>query len=262
MKCFLTAFVLLMASCSHHREAYNEYRSEKNRLRDVYRHPKETLKFFEISPELKVVEVSPGDGWYTEVLGPILKKKGELKLAGPSEQSSVDFRKNQALRLREKISNQPNAFGKISYSVFEVPEIIGPIAEENWADRVLTFRNIHNWMSAGKEREVFQEFFRVLKPGGILGVVEHRASTTKPQNPKAQGGYVREDFVIALAESVGFEFIANSEINSNHKDPADHPEGVWTLPPSMRMGEKDRAKYLAIGESDRMTIKFRKPIAK
>lgn len=233
----------------------SEHRSEKNKVRDVYRNPVETLTFFEVKSDMKVAEIAPGGGWYTEILGPYLKKNGELYLTRFSESSKRSY----APRLNEKLKNavlDKNYYGKTYFSVLETPDAIEEIAPQNTLDRVLTFRNVHNWMKDGKAEVVFKEFYKALKPGGILGVVEHRAKMNQPQDPKAKSGYVREDYVIKLAQAAGFEFVAKSEINANYNDSSDHPEGVWTLPPSLRLKDKDRAYYQAIGESDRMTLKF------
>lgn len=238
----------------------SDLRTRSNAERDIYRHPKETLEFFDVKPDMTVVEVSPGAGWYTEILGPYLKKEGTLYLAIFSENSPRSYAAKLNSNLKEKINSRKNHFPTVHYTTLESPNAIGPIAPDNTADRVLTFRNVHGWMKDGKAQEVFQSFFNALKPGGLLGIVEHRARTDKPQDPKAASGYVREDYVIELAKSVGFEFVAKSEINANPKDTTDHPEGVWTLPPTLRLKEVDKEKYLSIGESDRMTLKFRKPL--
>lgn len=270
-KVVLIISTALLAACSHtrgHRGKHSSYklskaadsthRTEKNRVRNVYRNPVKTLQFFEVEPRMKVVEVSPGGGWYTEILGPYLKKHGELYLAIFSQDSKRSYAPGLNKKIKE-MTAQKDLFGKVNFTVMEAPNAIGPIAPDNSVDRVLTFRNVHNWMKDKKAKEAFQAFYKALKPGGILGVVEHRAKTNKKQDPLAKSGYVREDYVINLAESVGFEFIAKSEVNANYNDSANHPKGVWTLPPSLRLKDKNKAKYLSIGESDRMTVKFRKP---
>lgn len=236
-----------------------EHRSEKNKTRNTYRNPVETLSFFEVKPNMKVAEISPGGGWYTEILGPYLKKDGELYLAIFSDKSEKSYAPRLNKQIRE-LTAKKDLFGKVHFTTMESPKVIGPIAPDNSMDRVLTFRNLHNWMKDEKVIEAMMSFYKALKPGGVLGIVEHRASNKSKQDPKAMNGYVREDYVIELAESLGFEFIAKSEVNANYNDTADHPEGVWTLPPSMRLKDKNRAKYLAIGESDRMTLMFRKPL--
>lgn len=232
------------------------HRSSENKARDQYRHPKETLEFFEVKPGMTVVEISPGRGWYTEILAPYLKEDGKLYLAVPSDDSKKEYSRKMNAALKEKIKNNPEVFGEVIYTTFEVPGEIGPVAPEGSADRVLTFRNVHNWMKEGKLQEALKAFHKALKPGGVLGIVEHRTKSKEPQDPKAVSGYVRQDYLIDQARKAGFELVAASEINANPKDTADYPEGVWTLPPSYRLEDKDRAKYEAIGESDRMTLKF------
>lgn len=235
-----------------------DHRSSENKARDQYRHPQETLSFFEVEPTMHVVEISPGSGWYTEILAPYLKDQGQLTLAIFSDESKVDYRRRLNKTLKEKIKSNPEVYGDVKFTTFDAPETMGPVAPENSADRVLTFRNVHNWISEGQAEAAFQAFYKALKPGGILGVVEHRAPANKKQDPKAKSGYVKEDLVIQLAEKAGFELVAKSEVNANPKDTADHPKGVWTLPPSLRLGEKSKDKYSQIGESDRMTLKFKK----
>ena len=237
-----------------------EHRSKANRDRNVYRNPVETLRFFEVGPEMTVVEISPGKGWYTEILGPYLKKKGKLYLASFSPTSTNEYRQNMAKELATYLQDQKEHFGDVELTTFELPEIPGPIAPDGSVDRVLTFRNIHGFMRSGQEKVAFETFFKALKPGGILGVVQHREKASRKQDPKVVSGYVKEDLVIEMAEAAGFEFVAKSEVNANYLDTADHPDGVWSLPPALRGKDKNRAKYLSIGESDRMTLKFRKPL--
>lgn len=261
MKFLLLGFALASVGCSHNSHVSNHHklkevinspsRSIENKQRDVYRHPLETLEFFEISSKLNVIEISPGGGWYTEILAPLLKDNGKLSLTIFDENSPKDYKQ----RLNKKIKT---TYPTLSHVSFDEPNYKGPIGPDNSADRVVTFRNVHNWMKVGKLKAVLESFNKVLKPGGILGIVEHRASNKLKQDPKAQNGYVREDYLIEQVEAAGFEFIAKSEVNANYNDTKDHPEGVWTLPPSLRLKEKNRYKYLAIGESDRMTLKFKK----
>lgn len=237
----------------------SEHRSVENKARDAYRHPIETLEFFEVRPNQTIVEINPGGGWYTEILGPYLKDEGTLYLAIFSEDSTRSYAPRLNKKSKEMTANK-ELYGEVHYTVMDTPKDVGPVAPAESADRILTFRNVHNWMADGSGVAAFTAFYDALKPGGILGVVEHRAKADKEQDPKALSGYVREDYVIDLATEAGFELVEKSEINANPKDTADYAEGVWSLPPSLRAKEKDDEKYLAIGESDRMTLKFKKPL--
>jgi len=215
--------------------------------RDKARKPQEVLEFVGIKPTLTVVEISPGAGYWTEILAPYLKGKGTYYVAAAGR--SVPG-------IRKKLDGNPALYGDVK--LIEV----GPgveIAPAGSADLVVTFRNVHNWMSNGTADQQFSAFFTALKPGGVLGVEEHRASNAQPQDPKAANGYVREDYTIQLAEKAGFKLLGKSEILANPKDTKDHPEGVWTLPPTLALGDKDRAKYVAIGEADNFLLKFEKP---
>jgi len=235
------------------------HRSTEHRARDKYRHPLQTLKFFEVKNNMTVVEIWPGaEGWYTEILAPYLRKHGLLYAAHFSRDAEESYFKKARKQFMSKLHKRPKIYDKVKLTVLQPPKFL-QIAPDGSADRVLTFRNVHNWMKSDQAPAVFKAMYKALKPGGILGVVEHRNSTSKPQDTKALSGYVTEDYVIALARNAGFEFLAKSEINANSKDTKDYPEGVWTLPPTLKLKEKDRKKYLQIGESDRMTIKFIKP---
>ncbi|MFW7381807.1 MAG: class I SAM-dependent methyltransferase [Oligoflexus sp.] len=229
------------------------FRSEENRKRDQYRHPKETLEFFGIQPYMTVVEITPGAGWYTEILAPYLSAKGTYTAAvfpaGDSE-----YRQKILQKFDSWVKAQPEL--KVKTSVFGPPEEVN-IAPAGSADMVLTFRNVHNWMGGGNADAAFAAFYKALKPGGVLGVVEHRANEKKENNPRS--GYVKESEVIRMAEKAGFKLDAKSEVNANPKDSKDYDTGVWTLPPTLRKGDEDRAKYVSIGESDRMTLRFVKP---
>ncbi|HEX6930480.1 MAG TPA: methyltransferase [Gammaproteobacteria bacterium] len=237
-----------------------ETRSEKNLARDKYRHPAETLRFFQVHPGMTVVEIWPGGGWYTEILAPLLAKDGQLYTAVFSDkaegQPAYRARLNQSLR--NMFAAHPDVYGNVEITHLHVPGETD-IAPAGSADRVLTFRNVHNWLAADDADAVFAAFFAALKPGGLLGVVEHRAKPGADLETMKTSGYVTEEKVVELAREAGFELVEKSEINANPKDTADHPKGVWTLPPSLRLGDEDREKYLAIGESDRMTLLFRKP---
>lgn len=223
-------------------------RTPENVARDGARHPYETLKFFGVEGKSTVVELAPGGGWYTEILGPYLRKDGKLILAGAGA------------KLKTKLDAMPAIYDKTVYGEFAPGKKID-YAPKNSVDVVLTFRNVHNWIAASDSaaKDVFQSAFDALKPGGVFGVVEHRLPAATEQNAKASTGYVHEAFVIKLAESVGFKLAAKSEVNANPKDDAKHEGGVWALPPVLANKEKDKAKYMAIGESDRMTLKFVKP---
>lgn len=235
-----------------------EHRSQENAARDIYRHPAETLKFFDVQPNHTVVEINPGSGWYTEILGPYLKEEGKLYLAIFAEDSERSYAPRLNAKIKETTANK-ELYGDVEYTVMEAPENIGPVAPPASADRVLTFRNVHSWMGDDSAEEAFQSFYEALKPDGILGVVAHRTKTEEPQDPKAENGYAKQDYVIDLATQAGFELVESSEINANPKDTADYPDGVWTLPPRLKLEDQDREKYMEIGESDRMTLKFIKP---
>jgi predicted methyltransferase len=243
---------------SLHQAIVGKQRSVEHKNRDKYRHPQQTLEFFEVKDDMTVVEVWPGEGWYTEILAPYLKDHGKLYAAHFSADADQSYFKKNLNDFVKKIKSQPQVYGKVELTVLQPPAFL-QIAQDGSADRVLTFRNVHNWMKNDQAAAVFNAMFKALKPGGILGVVEHRNSTLKPQDSKALSGYVTEDYVIALARKAGFEFLDKSEINANSKDSKDYPEGVWTLPPALKLKDKDKNKYQAIGESDRMTIKFIKP---
>ena len=238
-----------------------DWRSPENRARDKYRHPQATLGFFGVKPSDTIVEITPSTGWYTEVLAPLVKGKGRYfgivtDPAKTSSDASRDYNAKQNKTLRDKMAARADVYGDAS--LLEIDPKAPVIGESGTADVVLTFRNVHNWMGAGTQAEMFEAFFEVLKPGGTLGVVEHRAKDDVPKGDKT--GYVGEAQVIAMALAAGFTLDARSEINANPKDTKDYVNGVWTLPPNLREGEKDRAKYLAIGESDRMTLRFKKPL--
>ena len=235
--------------------AESDHRSTENRARNAARHPAATLVFFGIRDDLTVVEISPGGGWYTEILAPFLRDNGRLNAANYDLESEEEYYRTNAQRFLDKLKANPAIYGQVIPTVFDPPAKL-EAAPSGSADMVLTFRNLHNWMEEGSEEAALSGMYTVLKPGGILGIVQHRQDPTVEQDPRAESGYVREDYVIALAEAAGFELVAKSEINANPKDTGDHPDGVWTLPPNFDLGDVDRDKYRAIGESDRMTLKF------
>lgn len=234
-----------------------------SRHRDQYRHPAETLAFFDIKPDMTVVEIWPGNyGWYTEILAPYLRDNGKFYAAHFNADSSTAFFRNARKSFLAKMNSHPALYDKVETTTFN-PPAYSDIAPAGTADRVLTFRNVHNWyMRGGGDERVlaaFQAFYKALKPGGILGVVDHRLPNDRPEQDQEASGYMHSQYVIKMAQKAGFELEASSEINANSKDSTRHPRGVWTLPPSMRLGDKQKDHYLAIGESDRMTLKFRKP---
>lgn len=238
--------------------ANGAHRSDANKARNQYRHPVETLTFFGLKPSMTVVEISPGAGWYTEVLAPVLKDKGRYIAAHNNPMGSPGGQRQRTAFL-EKVQASPDVYGKVAVTSFG-KGIEGNLAAPGSADMVLTFRNVHNWMGAGFAPEAFKAFYAALKPGGVLGVVEHRMPEDRPDTDEARrSGYVKVSEVVRMAEAAGFQLAGQSEVNANPKDTADHPKGVWTLPPNFAMGDTDRAKYAAIGESDRMTLKFVKP---
>ena len=233
-------------------------RAPANSARDAFRHPEATLSFFGVKPESVVVEILPGSsGYWTEILAPYLKEHGHYVAAVGDPQSTSTEAQKDIAAFNAKFVAAPERYGAVQVTSFDGDTY--PIAAPGSADFVLTFRNIHNWMAAGDAPQAFAAFFKALKPGGVLGIEEHRARSDQPQDPLAKSGYVREDFAVALAEAAGFKLVAASEINANPKDTKDYSVGVWALPPTYRLKDVDREKYAAIGESDRFTLKFVKP---
>jgi predicted methyltransferase len=235
------------------------HRSAENISRNEFRHPVETLEFFGLKPDMTVIEILPSSGWYTEVIAPFLRDDGKYYAAHFSPNAQPAYMPIRLREFEEKITSDPDLYGKITVRHLNPPHevIIAPLES---ADMALTFRNVHNWIMADQQNEFFDSFYAALKPGGILGIVEHRALPDATLEAMRTTGYVTEEYVMELAVAAGFEFLENTEINANSKDSTTHPEGVWTLPPNYRAGELDRAKYAAVGESDRMTLKFQKPL--
>jgi predicted methyltransferase len=235
----------------------NPHRNPKFLQRDAVRHPQQELEFFGLRPDQTVVEISPGGGYWTEILAPYLKAAGTYYVAIPPANDPEAMAPDKD-PYRKKLAADPDTYGGIRLTE------LGPehyrVAPDGSADLVLTFRNLHNWMGGGYAEQALAGFYRALKPGGILGIEDHRGRSDRPQDPKADDGYVRQDYTIELARKAGFEFVAASEINANPRDTKDWPEGVWTLPPTLALKDKDRAKYVAVGEADNYVLKFRKPL--
>ena len=236
-----------------------QHRSEANSARDQYRHPAETLEFFGIEDGMTVMEIWPGGGWYTEILAPAMRDHGKLILAtwDPKVEGQSSYRYELPKRMEKTFTEHPEVYDQVTFQYFSPPESPS-LGEAESLDVIVTFRNTHGWVTAGQAQEIFKEFARVLKPGGILGVVQHRAEPGSDPLTSAQDGYVSEAAVTEFAHSAGLELVASSEVNANSSDSKDHVEGVWTLPPSFQLGDVDKDKYAAIGESDRMTLRFRK----
>ncbi len=235
-------------------------RTPKFTARDGYRHPLQTLQFFGLRPDQTVVEIWPGRGWYMEILAPYLRDRGKYYAAieAPDVAGASKEARDDASYLRKRIAEDPAHFGKVIVTELHPPQLT-EICPPGTADVVLTFRNVHNWIDEGDQQQQFDTFFKALKPGGVLGVVEHRAKPGTSLEETRKSGYVDEAYVKKLAAVAGFRFDAASPVNDNPKDTKDYPQGVWTLPPTLALRDKDRDKYLAIGESDRMTLRFVKP---
>ena len=234
------------------------HRSEANCARDAHRHPAETLAFFGIGPTMRVVEILPGEGWYTEILAPYLKDNGKLVVGiyDPASESAYERRSTAALAA--KLDASPELYGAVERQIMWQGDavVLGP---KGSADMVVTFRNSHNWLNSGKFEAVYKACFDVLKSGGVLGIEQHRAAADADPAKSAEKGYLPEAYLIGVLEGIGFKLAGKSEINANPRDTKDYTDGVWTLPPVLKLGDKDRERYVAIGESDRMTLKFVKP---
>ncbi len=233
----------------------SEHRSAKNKARDQYRHPVETLSFFGMKPNMKVLEILPGRGWYTEILAPYLAEEGRLTVASFGENHPNEYLAGLHKDMVKMFADNTDVYGKVDVVLFKEGQYLKTVPD-NSLDMVVTFRNTHNWIRYGGVEEAYRAFYRVLKKGGTLGVVQHRANKGSDAKESAQKGYVPESYLIKLAESMGFELVDKTEINANPKDTKDYPEGVWTLPPTYRLKDVDKEKYTAIGESDRMTLRF------
>ena len=230
------------------------HRTAGNVARDGFRHPIESLAFFGVKENSTVVEILPGStGYYMEILAPYLRERGHYIAANRDEAAAPQYIADHQ-KLLARLKAEPALYGKVLVTKFNADK--HEIAPPGSADFVLTFRNLHNWVERNEVDGALRAFRQALKPGAVLGVVDHRGRTDMSQEAQMKTGYIRQDFTIALIEKAGFKLAGASEVNANPKDTKDHPEGVWTLPPSYRLKDKDRAKYQAIGESDRFTLKF------
>ena len=227
-------------------------RKAENVIRDIYRSPYETITFFKIKPNMKVIELSPGGGWYTEILANYLSDSGLLIAAHFNPEIKNNYLKRSRANFENMLSSKEN-FKKV-----KLVNLDSSLAPTESVDAVLTFRNLHNWLGPNMDN-IFQNSFNALKPGGYFGIVEHRAKPGTSLQEMKESGYVTESHAIKVAENNGFTLVGKSEINANLNDNTNHPKGVWTLPPTLRLKEVDKSKYLQIGESDRMTLLFMKP---
>ena len=227
-------------------------RKAENVIRDAYRNPYETITFFKIKPNMKVIELSPGGGWYTEILANYLSDSGLLIAAHFNPEIKNNYLKRSRANFENMLSSKEN-FRKV-----KLVNLDSALAPAESVDAVLTFRNLHNWLGPNMDN-IFQNSFNALKPGGYFGIVEHRAKPGTSLQEMKESGYVTESHAIKVAENNGFTLVGKSEINANSNDNTNHPKGVWTLPPTLRLKEVDKSKYLQIGESDRMTLLFMKP---
>lgn len=239
------------------------HRSDAERARDVYRHPRETLEFFGLRQDMTVMEIWPGaGGWYTEVLAPLQRDHGRYIAAGWDPKFDNKFVQDGIRSFQAMLDGHPDLYGKVEVTALQYPGALAPVAP-NSVDLIVTFRNLHNWMARDDAAPaMLKAMFTALKPGGVLGLVDHRADPGAPVDPRAKLGYVNEQYAIDLVKAAGFELVGAAEINANPKDTRDYEQGVWTLPPTWRLGDKDRDRYAAVGESDRFTLKFRKPLAR
>ena len=233
------------------------HRPDTDRARDPYRHPKETLLFFGLRPELRVLEVWPEPGWYTDIIAPLVRDRGKYSAAVIEPDPASQHITARLEAYRKKLASDPTFYGTPTIVTF--PSNGGDAVPAGTIDLVVTFRNLHNWMAEGIAPQALATIYKALKPGGVLGVVDHRGNPAVPQDPLAKSGYVNEQYAIELIQAQGFRLLGSSEVNANPSDTKDYEQGVWTLPPTYRLGDQDRAKYAQIGESDRFTLKFEKP---
>lgn len=231
-----------------------DHRSDKNKARDQYRHPKETLEFFGLTADMTVVEIWPGGGgWYQEILAPYLQDKGTYYSAGSDLESTREYTMKSNAKVAARLASDPALYGNAIVTELAPPKK-HTLAPAGTADMVLSFRNFHNWQMGGIEKDVMKAIYTALKPGGIFGLTDHRSETTNGKD-----GYIKPSYLLAVAKEAGFILVAKSEINANAKDTHSHVKGVWTLPPRLAGDKADHDKMKAIGESDRLTYKFMKP---
>ncbi len=232
-------------------------RTAADRARDPFRHPKQTLLFFGIRPDSRVLQVWPESGWYTRIIAPLVRARGRYYAGVIAPDPGSRFLKARLARFRRLLASQPDLYDRVEVVTF--PLNGGDAVAPGSVSMVLSFGDLHEWLALGDAQQALATIYRALAPGGVFGVVDNRGKSGVPQDPRAKSGYVRQSYAIRLIEAAGFRLVATSEVNANPKDTKNYPAGVWTLPPDYRLGNIDRAKYAAIGESDRFTLKFVKP---
>jgi len=232
-------------------------RTEADRSRDAYRHPKETLLFFGIRPQMRVLQVWPESGWYTAIIAPLLQAQGRYIGGVIAPDPGSRFLAARLAGYRRLLASRPDLYGKVKVVTFPLDG--GDVLPPRSVDMVLSFCDLHEWMALGDAQQALATIYRALAPGGVFGVVDNRGNPALPQDPRAKAGYVRQDYAIGMIQAAGFRLVATSQVNANPNDTKDYPAGVWALPPDYRLGNVDRARYRAIGESDRFTLKFIKP---
>src|SRR5215469_1473261 len=235
-------------------------RTAADRSRDPYLHPKETLLFFGIRPHTRVLQVWPESGWYTAIIAPLVQGKGRYYAGVIAPDPGSRFLQARLADYRRLLASRPDLYGGVKVVTF--PPDGTDVLPPGSASMVLSFRDLHEWMALGDAQQALATIYRVLAPGGVFGIVDNRGNPAVPQDPRAKNGYVRQDYAIRMIEAAGFRLVATSEVNANPKDTKNYPAGVWALPPDYRLGNVDRRKYEAIGESDRFTLKFVKPATK